>query len=152
MSTPYSTVYDSFLSKVTDYSYSNVTQDELESDLNKLLDSSISEFEYPKVNIRDKDNSLKMFNVDLGFDEIEILGYLMVDKWIDRQIYNLELFKQRFSTKDFSFTSQANHLDSLGDKQEKLQKKINTLKKKYSYRKMGDQYNIANFSGLSSGE
>lgn len=152
MSTPYSIVFDSFLSKVTDYTFADYVDEELEDELTKLLNSAIIEFEYPKVNIRDKNDSSKLFNLDLSVDETEILGYLMVDRWMDRQIYDLNLFAQRFSTKEFQFTSQANHLDSLMENQKKLQTKIKSLKKKYSYRKMGDQYNVADFSGLSSGD
>ncbi|MFD0587815.1 hypothetical protein ACFQZE_07355 [Paenibacillus sp. GCM10027627] len=152
MSTPYSKVFSSYLSKITDYSYVHLNQDVLEDDLLNLLNSAIIEFEYPKVDIRDKDDVSKIFNTTLNVDEIEILAYLMIDRWMDSQIYNLNLFKQRFSNKDFQFTSQANHLDSLSENQAKLRVKISTLKKKYSYRKMGTYYNIADFSGLSSGD
>lgn len=152
MGTPYSRVYNSFLSKVTDYLYGSFTEEELTQDLTNLLDASIVEFEYPKINIRDKNNENQLFNANLSYDEIEIISYLMVERWLERQINDIQLIKQRFSNKDFQFTSQANHLIALMKNQERLQKKIVQLKRKYSYRKTSDQHNVADFSGLNSGD
>lgn len=152
MSTPYSKVFNSFLGKITDYTYESYTDEELGVDLTSLLNSSIIEFEYPKVNIRDKDDDMQIFNCDLGIDEIEVLSYLMVERWIERQINNIELIKQRFSNKDFQYTSQANHLDALYKNQERVQKKVVSLKTRYSYRQTGLQYNKPDFSGLSKGD
>ncbi|WP_342421907.1 hypothetical protein [Paenibacillus sp. FSL E2-0178] len=152
MSTPYSKVFHSFLGKITDYTYESYTDEELGGDLTSLLNSSIVEFDYPKVDIRDKDDDALLFNRDLGIDEIEILSFLMVERWIERQINNVELVKQRFSNKDFQYTSQANHLDALYKNQERVQKKVTTLKTKYSYRQTGSSYYKPDYSGLSKGD
>lgn len=123
MSTPYSKVFNSFLGKITDYTYESYTDEELGGDLTSLLNSAIVEFDYPKVDIRDKSDDEQCFNTDLGIDETEILSFIMVERWIERQINNIELIKHRFSNKDFQYTSQANHLDALYQNQERIQKK-----------------------------
>jgi hypothetical protein len=152
MGTPYSKVFNSFLGKITDYTYESYTNEELGGDLTSLLNSSIVEFEYPKVDIRDKNDDEQMFNIDLRIDEIEIISFLMVERWIERQVNNIELIKQRFSNKDFTYTSQANHLEALYKNQERLQKKVAILKTKYSYRQTGTHYNKPDYSGLSKGD
>jgi hypothetical protein len=132
MSTPYETLFDSFLSKIEDDLYTNI-QFDIESDMIKLLNSAIVQFQFPKVNILDKDDDLQQFNVDLSIYEIEILANLMKLEWTKRQINSTNLMKQMIGDKDFRLTSQANHLKVLLDLKNETEKEINSLITKYSY-------------------
>jgi hypothetical protein len=132
MSTPYETLFDSFLSKIEDDLYTNI-QFDIESDMIKLLNSAIVQFQFPKVNILDKDDDLQQFNVDLSIYEIEILANLMKLEWTKRQINSTNLMKQMIGDKDFRLTSQANHLKVLLDLKNETEKEINSLMTKYSY-------------------
>lgn len=149
MTTPYSSVFSVFLSKIQDDMYSTLTETEAEADMIDLLNNAIPNFEFPKIDIRDKDDTAKTFANDLSQDEINILGNLMVYEWLDRQINNIDLLKQRISNKDFKLTSQSAHLDSLMKLQENTEKRINKLKRNYSYRQTGSNYNKPDYSGLS---
>lgn len=148
MSTPYSNVFSVFTSKIQDDMYSNLTQSEAEADMIDLLNNAIPNFEYPKIDIRNKDDERQEFAEDLSLDEVNILGNLMLLEWIERQIYNVNLLKQSISSKDFKITSQASHLNSLENLQEKTRIKVDRLKRRYSYRKRGSSYNQPDFSGL----
>ena len=58
--TPFSIVYDSFLSKITDDMYMELTELETFRMLQELLVSSIHWFEFPRVNINDYDEDEAM--------------------------------------------------------------------------------------------
>lgn len=132
MSTPYEKLFDSFLSKIEDDLYTSLSID-VESDLTKLLNSAIVQFDFPKVDIFDKDDELLTFNVDLSIHEVEILANLMKLEWIKRQINSVGLLRQMLGDKDFRLTSQANHLKVLLDLKDETDKDINSLITKYSY-------------------
>jgi hypothetical protein len=132
MSTPFEKVFDSFLSKIVDTLYNN-PEFNVEADLTKLLNSAIVQFDFPKVNIFDKDDVLLQFNVDLSLHETEILANLMKLEWIKRQMNSVNLLKQLIGDKDFRLTSQANHLKVLIDLKVETEKEINSLVTKYSY-------------------
>lgn len=133
MPTPYEKVFDSFLSKIEDDLYPTLPIDEAETDFLKLLNSSIVHFTFPKVDIFNKDDSMMTFNVDLSLHEIEILSNLMKLEWIKRQINSISLIRQMLGSKDFSFTSQANHLKVLIDLKIQTEKDVEILMTKYSY-------------------
>jgi hypothetical protein len=132
MSTPFEKVFDSFLSKIEDDLYTSLSVDN-EADLTKLLNGAIVQFDFPKVNIFDKDDDMQQFNVDLSIHEIEILANLMKLEWIKRQLNSVSLLKQMLGDKDFRLTSQANHLKVLIDLKMETEKEINSLVTKYSY-------------------
>jgi hypothetical protein len=132
MSTPFDTVFDSFLSKIEDDLYTNI-QFDAEADLTKLLNAALIQFQFPKVDILDKDDTLQQFNVDLSLYEIEILSNLMKLEWIKRQINSTRLLQQAIGDKDFRLTSQANHLKVLIDLKSTTENDVNSLITKYSY-------------------
>lgn len=132
MSTPFEKVFNSFLSKIEDDLYTSLTVD-IEADLTKLLNGAIVQFDFPKVDVFDKDDVMLQFNVDLSIHEIEILANLMKLEWIKRQLNSVSLLKQMLGDKDFRLTSQANHLKVLIDLKMETEKEINSLVTKYSY-------------------
>lgn len=146
MATPYAKVFDSFLSKIEDTRYSTFSEPDLIADLTKLLNAGIVNFEYPKINIFDKNDVGQIFNVDLSVFEVEIIGLLMKHEWLKREIYSTRTLEQMFSTSDFRLTSQAAHLEALLKLEKETRNEITTRKRKYSYR---GQNNRPDFSGLS---
>lgn len=113
MSTPYSKIYDAFLSKIKDYDLGELSDTVMEYDMNSLLQSAIPYFLCPKVNIFDRDEEQKIFLNDLGNEEINILAVLMKREWFKRGIADSDVTKQKFGETDFEFKSQANHLNAL---------------------------------------
>lgn len=132
MTTPFDKLFDSFLSKIEDDLYANLSVD-VEADMTKLLNSAIVQFDFPKVDIFDKDDDAQQFNVDLSIHEIEILSNLMTLEWIKRQMKSVSLLKQMLGDKDFRLTSQANHLKVLIDLKAETEKEVQSLITKYSY-------------------
>ncbi len=115
MSTPYESVNDMFLSKVTDDLYISITEEETKADLLMMMRSALVLFKYPKVNVMDRDDTLKQFNVKLGDDEMVIIAEIMKHEWLKRQMHDVRLTKPTYTDKDFKMTSQAYHLAKLTD-------------------------------------
>lgn len=135
--TPFSEIYDSFLSKITDDMYMELTELDTFAMLQELLISAIHKFEFPRVNITDyEENYLEdeetykgvesndvevkafiynngYFNNFLNQEEINILSTYMIVEWLGQQLASVENTRMKYSGSDFKFTSQANHMQKL---------------------------------------
>ena len=128
--TPFSVVYDAFLSKITDDMYMELNEKDTNKLLEELLISGIQKFEFPRVNLFDyvpkksldkKDKTATgYFKCILTNEEINILSTYMIVEWLGQQLASIENTRMKYSGSDFKFTSQANHMS-----------KILTLKKDY---------------------
>lgn len=147
MSTPYSEVFDSFLSKIEDIDYAKMEKQDVEKDMITLLTSACVQFEYPKVNIDERDDSSMFFYVQLNQSEIEILSTLMTLEWIKRKIKSISVIRQAMTDRDFRLTSQANHLNTLLRLKKDTENDIEKLKTTYSY----TTNRKPNYDGLAGG-
>ncbi len=133
--TPFSDIYNSFLSKVTDDMYMELTKEDTYKILQDLLLSAIPNFEFPRFNSADynisslneitieNDNNeepiveeqyeVGYFNSKLTNEEINILATYMVVEWLGQQLASIENTRMKYSGTDFKFTSQANHIQKL---------------------------------------
>jgi hypothetical protein len=135
--TPFSMVYDSFLSKVTDDMYMELTELDTYKMLEQLLVSAIAKFEFPRVDLNDYEliyidymdeyegeesdgNEVPAaiynggyFNCELSKEEINILAIYMIVEWLGQQLASVENTRMKYSGSDFKFTSQANHMQKL---------------------------------------
>ena len=135
--TVFSLVYDSFLSKITDDMYLQLTELDTFRMLQQLLLSAIEKFEFPRVNLWDyelfeivdettyqgaESNNEKVsaiiygggyFNCSLTHEEINILAVYMIVEWLSQQLASIENTRMKYSGSDFKFTSQANHMQKL---------------------------------------
>ena len=131
--TPFSIIYDSFLSKITDDMYMELTELDTFSMLQELLLSAIPKFEFPRVDLNnyelldiedqitytgiESENQLVSgviyssgyFNCRLNIEEINILSTYMIVEWLGQQLASIENVRLKYSGSDFKFTSQSNH-------------------------------------------
>lgn len=132
--TPFSLVYDNFLSKITDDMYMELTELDTFRLLEELLLSAIHKFEFPRFNITDYEepyvedestykgvetNGVECpiyiysgggWNVELTPEEINIISTYMIVEWLGQQLASVENVRMKYSGSDFKFTSQANHM------------------------------------------
>ena len=119
MATPFLSVYDAFLARITADEWT--LEEELaivERDWQELLGIAIFRFKYPRVSLEvetldeEEEGQLvrRQFVNDLTNDEIQLLALYMKHEWIKRCIASWENIRQLYADKDFS---QANHLDKL---------------------------------------
>lgn len=158
--TPFQIIYNRFLNKITDDMYTEWTEAETHTHLESMLLAAIPNFKFPKFKIYDYDLDAEIiengqvvsrgrFNFLLTNEEIEILADLMLLEWIRRQIASIELTRLKYSSSDFKFTSQANHLDKLLKMLSVFTEKNQKMQSMYGRRRVdGDGYIRANFAGL----
>ena len=135
--TSFSLVYDSFLSKITDDMYLELTELDTFRMLEQLLLSAIEKFEFPRINLWDYKlfeivdeviyNGIESnyqdvqaivydggyFNNNLTHEEVNILAVYMIVEWLSQQLASVENTRMKYSGSDFKFTSQANHMQKL---------------------------------------
>lgn len=111
----FQSIYDSFLSKITDDMYMELTKEETSDMLKELLLSAIPHFEFPRVNMEytEDDSGEYYFIADLTFEEVNILATYMIVEWMGQQLASVENIRMKYSGQDFKFTSQANHMQKL---------------------------------------
>jgi hypothetical protein len=133
MATPYSEVYSRILGKISDYSFLNMTQEEVEESLEPYLLSSCVKFKKCLKNLGDRDKVNKQFNEDLTEEETEILASLMIVEYLSPKIITSDLLQQSLSSKDYKIYSQANHIKEIKDLRKTFKEEANTLLMSYSY-------------------
>ncbi len=119
--TPFSLVYDSFLSKITDDMYLQLTELDTYRMLEQLLLSAIEKFEFPRINLWDYElfeiedevtyNGVESshedvpaiiyadghFNNVLTHEEVNILAVYMIVQWLSQQLASVENTRMKYS-------------------------------------------------------
>lgn len=135
--TSFSTIYDSFLARVTSDMYMELTELDTLHLLQELLLNAIYRFEFPRFDIFDYEEGMLeytgiyqgvesdgletpatswvggFFNSQLTAEEINILSIYMVVEWLGQQLTTTDNTQMKYSGTDFKFTSQANHMSKI---------------------------------------
>ena len=112
--TPYKYLIDGVISKLKSFEYINMTEDQMDEIIFDYIKPAIVKFRACKQNLRDRDDVLQTFNIELTDDESEILILFMLVEYLSATYINVPtLLKQSLSSKDFNVFSGANHLDKL---------------------------------------
>jgi hypothetical protein len=158
--TPFSKIYDNFLSKITDDMYMELTELETFRLLEELLISAIPKFEFPRVKIDSyelsfvedestykgvESNGIEVpaiiydggyFDNNLNQEEINILSTYMIVEWLGQQLASVENTRMKYSGSDFKFTSQANHMQKLSALKKEYEREGFHLQRLYKRRKV----------------
>jgi hypothetical protein len=134
MATLYTEIYDVFLSKISDYSFINLTQIQLEEQLETYLKSAITKFRTSKTNLQDRDEVNNQFNNTLHDDEREILATFMIVEHLKPEILSSKVYKQVMTDKEFKMYSQANHLREMLEMYNLFKKEAEKLMTDYSFK------------------
>lgn len=124
MATPFSYVYNSFLSKITDDMYMELNEIDTYRLLEDIIISAIPKFEFPRVDIFNYEidcvedetfyNGVESnfiivraiiysggkFNVNLTQEEINIIATYMIVEWIGQQLASVENTRMKYSGTD----------------------------------------------------
>ena len=162
MNTPFSYIYDSFLSKITDDMYMELTELDTYRMLEELLMSAIHKFEFPRFDITnfeiayvddvgiyngvESDNKEVPviiyggghFNTELSPEEINILSTYMIVEWMGQQLASVENTRMKYSGSDFKFTSQANHMAKILTIKQDYEREGFHLQRLYKRRRKND--------------
>ena len=165
-STPFSYIYDSFLSKITDDMYMELTELDTYQLLEELLLSAIQKFEFPRVDLTKYElvsitDEIKYTGAESGqeevpailyeggsftntltAEEINILATYMVVEWLGQQLASVENTRMKYSGSDFKFTSQANHMQKLLQLKKDYEREGFHLQRLYKRRQKDSETNI----------
>ena len=111
--TTFETIFSTFLSKITDDMYMELTPEETIALQVELFENSLHWFEFPRVDIYDYNVDLEEYNINLSREEVNIIATYMIVEWLGQQLASIENTRMKYSGSDFKFTSQANHMHKL---------------------------------------
>ena len=158
--TPFSIIYDSFLSRVTSDMYMEMTELDTLEMLQDLLINAIPRFEFPRFDIFDYEPGYLIgigtytgvesdgievpatawvggsFNAELTQEEVNILSLSMVVEWLGQQLATTENTRLKYSGSDFKFTSQANHMAKIKVMMDSYRQECFHLQRLYKRRKI----------------
>ena len=108
--TPFSIVYDSFLSKITDDMYMELTPQDTDKILEELLISALPKFEFPRQSLdtierevidqysEDGESSMvRGFVNKLTDQEVNIIATYMIVEWLGQQLATVENTRMKYS-------------------------------------------------------
>ena len=102
MATTYKELYNSVYSKIKDYDFLSMTEEEADDILHDYIRPAIVDFEDCKQDLSDRDEVGQTFNIDLTDINFEILSNFMVVKYIEATYINTPMaLKAYMSTSDF---------------------------------------------------
>lgn len=160
--TPFSTIYDSFLSRVTDEMYMEMSELDTLEQLQSILLNAIPRFKLPRFDIFDYEEGYLdssstykgvesydeevpatewvggFFHSSLTIEEINILSLAMVIEWFTQQLATTEHTKMIFTSSDFKMSSQANHMAKLKAMIDEYETQCKSLQDTYKRRKRED--------------
>lgn len=144
--TTFEEIYNSFLTNITDDLYltqesdfiGGWTREDTINDLKNILLVSIPGFEFPRFPLYDYDEETETYNCHLTQEEINILGVLMYNTWLQRQVASVENIRMKYSGTEYKVASQANHLDKLMTLKQEAERQNLHLQRLYKRRKMLD--------------
>ncbi|UXU70101.1 hypothetical protein [Mammaliicoccus sciuri] len=131
--TDFTLIYDKFLSKLTDFSYLNLEQEVLESDLKTRLIIALSDFTTLDESKKEYDEYSNCFIEDLNVEEQEILARLMVVNYLDKFIFSEDLLKSSLNSKDYKQYSPTNLVKELRQLKSQFQSGVYTKMNAYSH-------------------
>lgn len=138
MATPYTTLYNVMLAKLTNYDYLQYTEEEVYDMIGAYLDPACIKFRVCAQDLFDRSEQFREFNVTLTPLEIDILTNLMVIEYLTANYVNTpSLLKSQMPSKDFSSFSPANHLREIMSVRDTLTKEVSQKMTIYSYTKDG---------------
>lgn len=131
--TPFSVVYNLFLSQIKSYELAELDEEMLEKNLQLWLLGSIPYFQNCKKNLNLHDASLGEFAEELNLTEGTILAKYMVSSYVSTFLITEENLSQALNSKDYRMYSPANQLKALESLRTGILQEVNTLKSQYSW-------------------
>lgn len=139
--TPFSKVYDAFLSRILEDEWQHWMKEEAERDWHQIMTNAVTWFKFPRVSLEFDDNG---FVDDLNNEEIQIIADFMKCEWLNRCIMTWENVKPLYEERDFS---QANLLDKLDELQQAQEKKARQREANYYRSIKGKPFDFSKLAG-----
>lgn len=135
MATPYSDIYDCFLSRVTDYGFLSLIDSDKEDILCKYMILACAKFNrLCKVDLSDRDDEAMIFNNSLSDEIIDIITTGMVVEWLKPKYYFDDHLRNVLNTNDYKLASSpANMLSAIRETYKETNKEFKAMMREYSF-------------------
>lgn len=134
MATPFSDIYDRAIFKIRDGKLASLNMADQEFILKRFLKTAIADFaEHCLVDINDFDDENDCFNVDLDNEVQELLALGIAQNWLDTQMRDKEMLRNKMSTKDYQYFSPANLVREANTMREQFRKEYEHRLIRYTY-------------------
>lgn len=139
MSIPYDAFTGAFLSKISEYDFLRLTEEDRVAIVDGYMKRAISNF---KKNCKydlttTADDYIREFNVEISDEDIDeivdIVSEGMLVQWLKPFTYKQELYENILNTKDYSTYSPAELALRIGNAYSKVQKDYTQMIREYSY-------------------
>lgn len=104
MLTPYSIVFKTFFTTVGDDLYFLMPEETAYEELIHLMSMAIVDFRRPRISL-ERDDSRMVFLNELTFHEIEMIAFLMAEKWLRKAVLDVDNLNPLHRDKDYNPTS-----------------------------------------------
>ena len=139
--TPFTAVYDAFLSRILEDEWQHWMMEEAEQDWRQIMANALSWFKFPRVSLEYNEEG---FLGDLSNEEIQIIADFMKCEWLNRCIMTWENVKPLYEERDFS---QANLLDKLENALEAEKKNAEKRESIYYRSRNGKPFDFSRLAG-----
>lgn len=138
MSVSYDVFAGAFLSKVTEYNFIQIPEENRTAIVDGYMKSAIPKFSRVcKHDITTCDDTERVFTADIPADELDeiadIVSEGMLVQWMKPYVYRQENLENVLNTKDFTTYSPAELLFRIGNAYAKVQKDYTNMIREYSY-------------------
>lgn len=138
MSISYDAITHAFLSKITEFEFLQIPEEDRTSIIDGYMKRAITAFKNVcQYDLSLCDDALREFTDDFDqadIDELlDIISEGMVVQWLKPYLYKQELLENALNTADFTTYSPAELLMRVGNAYEKAQKDYTQLVREYSY-------------------
>ena len=133
MATSYDKVYETFLSKITDFNIIEVDDYSFDKMMHGWLKAAIVRTRKCEHDLSLRDDEAQEFLEDLSDIEIELLALGMVDAWVTPMLNSTELTLQFIGGKEEKVYSQSQHLAELRNIKKENSLEMNRLHNYYTY-------------------
>lgn len=135
MATKFSDIFNRAIFYFQDYEFLKADVERRDDIMSSLLLSAVADFQNScSVDLTDYDTDNRVFNVDLGDEEKEILALGIAYYWINRKALNSKLLKNLMTRSDYTTYSPANLLKEISSLRDTLRREYRFKINEYSYR------------------
>lgn len=148
MATLFTDVTSLALRRIKDAELALFTDEELANQLETYLNSAILQFEYPKVDLFDRDEALKQFNQTLPFQVIQILAYLVAIEWFRTILFDVDLAFPNATPQEIRTFSTANQLSAIEKTLKYFEGVVAQMKRTYDRGTTGESTRYSELEGI----
>lgn len=138
MSVSYDVFAGAFLSKITEYTFMQLQEENRTAIVDGFLKRAVPKFaKVCRRNLTECDDSARVFLADIPADEldeiVDIVSEGMLEQWMKPYVYRQENLENILNSRDFTTYSPAELLLRVGNAHAKVQRDYTNMIREYSY-------------------